>query len=842
MLSATTSDFMDLQHALQKLPVALMLFEGEKFILTVANDLALKIVPTPEREPLKRSLDQLFPASQIKKAICHKVFTNRNTFTERAIQIDHFTENSSGTAYFDFTYTPWLNSEGNCKGVIVSAVDVTDQVEAKNKFEEDKKILHDTASALKRSEERYQNYMSQSTEGIWRIELEKAVSVSLSVEDQIEYFYRYAYLAECNDAMAKMYGYEKAKDIVDKRLDEFLPRNKDSFEYLKYFIESGYRLEGTESIEKDRNGNTIYFLNNLVGVAQNGFVIRAWGSQIDISEKKKIEEQVKLAKEQLELTLQNIPSAVYLFDNIGQLKYLNDNAAKLYGNYTAEDLLKKNDLTTIMKIADDMYGRFDENDHVILPSQTPVGIALTTGVGSSRIIKIIQKQTGDVRWFSSQASPLFDDNGNISLVLGTATDITLQKQAEEKVRESELQQRNLNEKLELTVKDRTTELAELNGTLLIQNETFKQAEESSKQGSYSFNLSTGVLTYSDNLYKLLGFESGEFAPSLEEFNKHVYPDDRDYVTKAATEVVQTQQGADWRYRMITKTGEIIQILGTGKVIQFNNENILVGTLQDITQLVTSEELLKQKNLELQETIDQLRKREVKDEQKDNFIAMASHELKTPITSIKGYVQLLLQEFDGPESEKNLSPLLVRSSLINVDKQIVRLMRLISELLDLTKIEAGTLELKKENFSLNELCIEIVQDILYTNPNRQIELFHDVNAYVVADHDRIGQVMSNLLSNAIKYSSANNRIEVIIHNLNGKPAVSVRDYGIGIHEQDQERIFERFYRANGDSAQTYPGFGIGLFIVKEFIQRHEGDISVKSEKGKGSTFTFTLPVY
>jgi signal transduction histidine kinase len=241
-------------------------------------------------------------------------------------------------------------------------------------------------------------------------------------------------------------------------------------------------------------------------------------------------------------------------------------------------------------------------------------------------------------------------------------------------------------------------------------------------------------------------------------------------------------------------------------------------------------------------MEELRKLSESDVQKNNFIAMASHELKTPITSIKGYVQLLLNAFEK-DNEKQLPSLLVRSSLISVDKQITRLTRLISELLDLTKIETGTLELKKEKFSLNELAIETVEDILYTNTRHQINLYHDFQSYVFADKDRIGQVMINFLTNAIKYSPDSNKIDVSIHRTtNGRVAFTVKDYGIGIDKEEQEKIFERFYRAKGKEEQTYPGFGIGLFIAKEFVEKHGGQVSVESYKGNGSMFTFTLPIF
>ena len=228
------------------------------------------------------------------------------------------------------------------------------------------------------------------------------------------------------------------------------------------------------------------------------------------------------------------------------------------------------------------------------------------------------------------------------------------------------------------------------------------------------------------------------------------------------------------------------------------------------------------------------------QRREDFIKMASHELKTPITTIKGYIQLVLNVVK--DEEKEISPLLVKSSLLTMDKQVSRLTRLMSELLDLSRIEAGQLELRKESFSLNELVIEIVQDVLYTNNKFSINIFHDFECIVHADRDRIGQVLTNFLTNAIKYSPGADKIEVrIFRPEKGQAAVSVKDRGIGIAKEDQEKIFERYYRAEGKSEQTYPGFGVGLYIAGDIIQRHNGRIFVESEKGNGSTFSFTLPV-
>jgi len=231
-----------------------------------------------------------------------------------------------------------------------------------------------------------------------------------------------------------------------------------------------------------------------------------------------------------------------------------------------------------------------------------------------------------------------------------------------------------------------------------------------------------------------------------------------------------------------------------------------------------------------------------EQRKDDFIRMASHELKTPVTSIKGYVQLLLTMFrDYEENKENISPQTIQTSLSTIDKQIVKLNRLMSELLDLSRIDSGKLELKMQNFDLNDLVKETVDDVQQTTAH-VILVNNKADCQLFGDKDRIAQVLLNLLTNAIKYSPKTNSIEVSVY----KPSqniisISVSDQGIGIDKKDHERIFERFYRVEGKTEQTYPGFGIGLFIASEIVSRHNGTIYVESEKSKGSTFTFTLPV-
>lgn len=233
---------------------------------------------------------------------------------------------------------------------------------------------------------------------------------------------------------------------------------------------------------------------------------------------------------------------------------------------------------------------------------------------------------------------------------------------------------------------------------------------------------------------------------------------------------------------------------------------------------------------------------LKDEEKrkEGFLKMVSHELKTPITSIKGYVQFLLSILEE-ENEKIPKTLPLKTSLERVDVQIARLSRLISEMLDLSRLEDNRLVFHNKVFSINEFVDETIRDINQSRTGQNIEIDHKFRCCINADKDRMGQVLINLITNSIKYSTDNKPVEVKIEKgENNFVKVSVKDHGIGIAENDLQKIFDRFYRVTGKNEDTYSGFGIGLFLSKEIIQRHKGTLSVTSKIGEGSVFSFSLP--
>jgi len=226
---------------------------------------------------------------------------------------------------------------------------------------------------------------------------------------------------------------------------------------------------------------------------------------------------------------------------------------------------------------------------------------------------------------------------------------------------------------------------------------------------------------------------------------------------------------------------------------------------------------------------------LQEQHKDFFISMASHELKTPITSMKGYIQILQSMYQDTQDD------FLKTSLDRIHNQIEKLIAIIADLLDVSKIRTGSLTFTKQDFDLNILLKEVIEELSVVYPNFKINFSPGSEIRVYADRDRIGQVIVNLVTNAIKYSPKSRDI-YISSKMNEKSVmISVRDEGIGIQKNFQRKIFERFYRVEGKSEKTFPGFGIGLFIASEIIRRHKGSIGVESEPGKGSRFYFSLPL-
>jgi signal transduction histidine kinase len=224
-----------------------------------------------------------------------------------------------------------------------------------------------------------------------------------------------------------------------------------------------------------------------------------------------------------------------------------------------------------------------------------------------------------------------------------------------------------------------------------------------------------------------------------------------------------------------------------------------------------------------------------EKRKDDFISIASHELRTPITVLRGFAQLLARQLDQQGIQEPVS------MLKTMDAQISRLVRLVDELLDASKIQAGRLDYEEEPVDLDTLVHETVEMLQASSPKHILRASGATHAVILGDQDRLGQVLTNLITNAFKYSPQANRVDIILSTSEKAALISVRDYGVGIATTHQKHIFDRFYRVHDSSNKTFKGLGMGLYIAHDIVKRHGGDLTVESEEGKGSTFIVSLPL-
>ena len=218
--------------------------------------------------------------------------------------------------------------------------------------------------------------------------------------------------------------------------------------------------------------------------------------------------------------------------------------------------------------------------------------------------------------------------------------------------------------------------------------------------------------------------------------------------------------------------------------------------------------------------------------KDEFFNMVSHEFKTPLTNIKAINQLLEKTTD--KTDKNYP------FIINANHSVKRLEKLIENLLDVTKINSGQIDLNIAAFYFPDALTNSIANIQLISNQHEIRLENSVDILYTGDQFRIEQVLINLLTNAIKYSPDANQVVVNAKTDAKNIIVTVRDFGIGIAKKDIDQLFQRFYRVS-ETAMLFQGVGLGLFIAAEIIKKHNGAFIIESEQGKGSSFSFTLPL-
>lgn len=355
-----------------------------------------------------------------------------------------------------------------------------------------------------------------------------------------------------------------------------------------------------------------------------------------------------------------------------------------------------------------------------------------------------------------------------------------------------------------------------NEKIVKNEEHLRVATQSAELGTFEFDLKSGELSWDQRCRELFGIYTNEPVSYDGNFLPGLHEEDRERVLvgiQNALDKELTGGEFDMDYRTVGSTDKRLRwVKATGKVF-FDEQNKpvrFIGSVLDITQ------------------------QKLDEQRKNDFIAIISHELKTPLTSIKSYVQLVLSK------TKQGSDAFVINALTRADIQASKMASMIKDFLNLAQIEQGQLKLIKETFDLSALLHESVIEAKLLNSSHHIELDSCKDLLVTADKDKIGQILINLISNAVKYSPNKTTITVGCGVEGSMVKIFVKDQGHGISFNDQKKLFTRFYRVENEKSKTISGFGIGLFIVSEILRYHDSKIQLNTVEGKGSEFYFYLP--
>lgn len=336
--------------------------------------------------------------------------------------------------------------------------------------------------------------------------------------------------------------------------------------------------------------------------------------------------------------------------------------------------------------------------------------------------------------------------------------------------------------------------------------------ESSDDAIISKTLESVITSWNDSAERIFGFTADEI---IGQTIYKLIPDDR----------------KDEEPQIIAriKTGERVQHFETKRITKDE-------TLLDVSVTISPVKDKQGEIIGISKIVRDITEKKLEEQRKNDFVAMVSHELKTPLTTINSYIQLLLAKAKKEEDSFRVN------ALTRTYVQAKKMTSMIDDFLSVARLEEGKVPLKIAPFNFHELAEEIASDQQFLTLKHTIQLRDCKEVELNADRDKIGQVLNNLISNAIKYSPNGGPITITCEKKGTKATISVIDNGVGIKPEDQKRLFDRFYRANNEKLQMVSGFGIGLYLVSEVLRYHKSKIELKSEENEGSTFYFSLDLH
>jgi PAS domain S-box-containing protein len=775
-------------------PAGICILDGPEFVFELVNPGYQQLFPGRKLsgKPLLEAVPEV--RDQPIWQVLQNVYRSGQTYegNELLIPLSRTDGGPVEDRYFNFTYQARLDENDQPDGILVFVIEVTGMIS----------VQHELRQAREQSDQQRRIYET----------------ITSNTPDLMYVFgldYRFTY---ANSALLSMWG-KSWDNAVGKSLLEnnYEPWHAEMHEReIDQVKATRQPVRGEVSFPHATLGRRIYDYIFVPVIDQNGEVEAVAGTTRDITEQK--ESQGLLAKTLDELRVINVEMAAVNEEQAAsneELTAANEELAVVNQKlFAAQEKIEEREVALRLAInaanfgtwfihsvtrefitdarLKELFGYYPEEDLSIEQALAQITDEYRGFVADKLENAIYHNGDYDVtypviglhdnqlRWLRAIGNLKADASGAFSAFTGVVMDITQQHLASQKIEAAE--------------------------------EGLRMAIESGELAVWQLNENLDKINASARFNELFGFSPDEDVPYTAAVTQ-ILPEYRQAVQDAVT--ASLINGADFNIEYpVTGFYDHKQrwVRSIGKYVSDEkNGNYITGVMADITE----------------QKMDEIRK--------NDFIGMVSHELKTPLTSLTAIIQLLNAKLRTSDDA------FVSGALEKANSQVKKMSGMINGFLNISRLESGKILIDKQPFIIGDLINEVIEEMSLMGPTHLIELQNCEKAVVHADRDKIASSLSNLLSNAIKYSPKNSQILVNCLRHDNEVQVSVTDQGLGIRPQDREYIFDRYYRVQSIYTKHISGFGIGLYLTSEIIQRHNGTIWVESESGKGSTFYFTLPL-
>ena len=634
------------------------------------------------------------------------------------------------------------------------------------------------------NEERYKTFLSQSMEGIFRLEFKKPIPIDISQEEQIKLIFKNAFIAECNDALVQMYGLTSSSELIGKSITVFWPSDlKGNEKYIKDFVNLNYRISGYEFTRQTGTGSKISFLSNLIGITDESHLLRIWGMQLNITNLKNAEIALAESEELYRTVVQSLTEGLLITDIDDRILFANVGIANIIG-YSIEEM--------VGQIGYKLY--FEPDDWSTILQKNKMRYE-----NESDIYEIeMKRKTGEKIWVSIHGSPYRNNDNEIIGTIGVINDITTKKLDAKALKESEKKYRSVVD----TVREVIYQTDD-NGSFTFLNPFWTEIT------GYQFNESIGK--------------------SLSDF---LHPDDHkiiidDFISIVYHKVEYFRREA----RILIKDGYYKWIEINARLSNDEDGKIkgTSGTIVDIHERKLVENAL----------IIAKEKAEESDKLKSNFLAQISHEIRTPLNIILSYNSMVR------DSVKDFVDMELMDAFGSIENGGKRLLRTIDLILNMSAVQFGDIDVVMQPVDIKLLLKKLISEFKTVAGEKNINLIFnetEQNYLIKGDEYTLSQAFQNLLDNALKYTHKGN-VTVNLNPVNHERIeVDISDTGIGISKEYLPKLFKPFSQEEAGYSRKYEGNGLGLALTKKYIELNKALISVESEKGIGTTFKVYLPLY